>query len=132
VDLCFQNFTHELEHLREVYGPPRGALLLAWHAGEVVGCVALRPVTGEVCEMKRLYVRESARRLGLGRRLAEAITEQARSAGYTEMVLDTLASLLPAIALYRSLGFVETAPYYANPLPGVVYLKRELRAPPPR
>ena len=126
VDLCFQGFEAELTRLPQMYGPPQGALLLGEIDGVLVGCVGVRARSAGTCEMKRLYVAPGARGTGLGRRLATASIEAARGMGYQHMVLDTLETLTAALALYASLGFEAVAPYYANPLPGVVYLSLRL------
>jgi ribosomal protein S18 acetylase RimI-like enzyme len=126
IDLRFQNFGEELDRMREMYGGPHGCLLLARQGARAVGCVAFRPLSADTCEMKRLYVRPDARGRNVGRQLAVAIVERARASSYRRMVLDTLASMNVAHTLYRSLGFRDTAPYYANPLPDVAYMELEL------
>lgn len=127
VCLCFQGFEEELRTLPGAYAPPRGRLFLARRDGEPSGCVALRPLTNDVCEMKRLYVRPAFRRDGLGRALAERLMHEACELNYSRMVLDTLEHMTPARRLYQSLGFRSCKPYYQNPLPGVVYLEQGLR-----
>ena len=132
VDLCFQGFAEELATLPGAYAPPRGCLLLAGPPGAAVACIALRPIgvagapDGTVGEVKRLYVKPSARGRGLGARMVEALLAAARAAGYRELKLDTLAHMTDARRLYERLGFVACSPYYHNPLPGAVYLSRTL------
>jgi len=127
VDLSFQHFSEELGSLPGDYAPPAGRLLAAWRDRDAVGCVALRRLEPGLCEMKRLYVRPSARGHGLGRQLAERIIDEACSIGYDAMRLDTLPSMDRAIALYRELGFVEIAPYRHNPVPGTRFMELRLR-----
>ena len=126
VDLCFQDFQEELAGLPGKYAPPRGRLLLALDGDVPAGCVALRPITDEICEMKRLFVRQQYRGRGLGRALATEVIGQAGTIGYRRMRLDTLRSLREAMRLYESLGFEESRPYYQNPLPDTVYWELEL------
>jgi ribosomal protein S18 acetylase RimI-like enzyme len=127
IDLSFQDFAAELAALPGKYAPPSGELMLAYSPrGDVLGCVAVRPLAGTVCEMKRLYVRPAARGLGIGRALVAAIIEAAQALGYTQMKLDTLPSMPEALALYESFGFVRIAAYYHNPVPGTVYLGKNI------
>jgi putative acetyltransferase len=118
VDLEYQGFSAELGALPGQYAPPSGDLLIAKVNGEVAGCVALRAYDHCSLEMKRLYVRPSTRGIGLGKRLVEAAITIARQRGYAELRLDTLASMASAQSLYRTLGFIEIAPYGKVYLPG--------------
>jgi GNAT superfamily N-acetyltransferase len=124
--LCFQGFDEELAGLPGDYAPPTGALLIARDGAAAAGCVAMRRLDVATGEMKRMYVRDAYRSTGLGRRLAEAIIEEARSRRHARLVLDTLPKLAPAIALYRDLGFRETAPYLASPTPGALCFELRL------
>ena len=114
IDLSFQDLETELADPLEFYE----LVLLADG-----GCVALRRLDEQTCEMKRLYVRPDARGTGLGRRLAEAAVAEARARGYRRLLLDTLPSMAEARALYESLGFRETEPYRFNPVPGTSFLE---------
>jgi len=127
IDMCFQNFEQELEGLPGYYAAPAGRLLLAREGETEAGCIALRPLTDNVCEMKRLFVRPSHRGLGLGGQLVANVIAAAREIGYAHMRLDSLPGKMDAaIALYRSLGFREIPPYYHNPLAGALYLELAL------
>jgi putative acetyltransferase len=126
VDLCFQSFEQELAELPGPYANPDGRLLLGTWDGKLAGCVALKKLDGDICEMKRLYVRPEYRGKRIGRALAEAILNEARLIGYTRMRLDTLERLKPAIVLYESLGFQRIEPYYHNPMEGVAYMELDL------
>lgn len=130
IDLRFQGFDEELASLPGEYAGPRGTLLLALVDGALAGCCALRPLDTVDCpnaaEMKRLYVRKPFRRFGLGRQLAEAVLDHARTEGYHSVLLDTLDDMEAARALYAELGFLEIDPYYHNPVAGSHYLKVDL------
>jgi len=129
VDLCFQNFDQEIEHLPGHYGPPRGAMLLAVEGEEVLGCVGLRPHDESTGEVKRLYVTPGARGRDIGRTLALGVVQAAREHGYRRLVLDTLPSMHAAQALYGSLGFRPIDAYRHNPVPGAAFMELTLNAP---
>jgi GNAT superfamily N-acetyltransferase len=126
VDLCFQDFEKELQTLHKVYNPPAGCIILAKENEQVIGCIALKPIGEGVCEMKRLYVRPSARGKALGKKLVEELIDFAKKAGYNTMKLDTISSLKEAINLYHSKGFVKTEAYVYNPLSDVLYYELKL------
>ncbi len=122
--LCFQGFDEEVKNLPGAYAPPSGRLLLANHRDQTAGCVALRQLDNQICEMKRLYVRPDYRGKGIGRMLVDCIIAEARSIGYERMRLDTIeSSMQDAIVLYRRRGFSEIAPYRSNPIAGALYLE---------
>lgn len=125
IDLCFQGFAEELASLPGRYTRPAGGIWLAVEDEQVAGCVALRPLDPEQCELKRLYVRPAFRGRGLGRLLTEHVLSAATEAGYRRVFLDTLPSMDAAIALYRSLGFTKADPYYDNPVQGALFFVRE-------
>ncbi|MYA95850.1 MAG: GNAT family N-acetyltransferase [Nitrospinae bacterium] len=123
IDLCFQNFPEELQSLERMYGPPGGRFLLLRVEERTAGCVALEDSGGKICEMKRLYVRPEFRGKGLGRKCAEEVVQIAREMGYAALRLHTLPSMRAAIALYRSMGFAEIAPYDETPVEGVLFME---------
>ena len=128
--LAYQGFDTELAEFPGKYAPPQGALLLARVDGAAAGTVALRQLTPQICEMKRLYVRPAYRGLrttnghSIGRALAVAIVAEARALNYRRLRLDTIAGKMDAaVRLYRSMGFVDIPPYYPSPVPDTAYME---------
>ena len=126
VDLAYQDFQHELDTLPGDYALPRGCMLIAREGPLAMACVAVRPVDNVTCEMKRLYVRPAARGSGLGRELAMAAIQFARTSGFHAMRLDTLPSMSAAQSMYRALGFRDIAPYRFSPVPSNRYMELSL------
>ncbi len=126
VDLCFQGFEDELNGLPGAYKRPTGNLFLAFLNNEPVGCVGVRPIGAGVCEMKRLYVRESARGHGIGRCLARRALREGQKLGYQVLRLDTLEHMNAAMALYEDMGFKRIGAYYENPVKSAVYMEKAL------
>jgi putative acetyltransferase len=124
--LCFQNFDAELAGLPGASAPPEGRLLLAFADDAPAGCIALRKIEEEICEMKRLWVRPAFRGTGLGRRLVEDVLREARGIGYRRIRLDTLPSMTAAQALYLSLGFTDIPPYNDHPIEGTRFMEAPL------
>ncbi|THB68128.1 MAG: GNAT family N-acetyltransferase [Desulfovibrio sp.] len=130
-DLDFQNFSQELATLPGAYSAPRGCILLAETTGSptaIAGCVALRPLAQDICEMKRMFVRPEHRGSGVGLVLAQAVIHAAKEMGYSRMRLDTLDSMVPAVRIYESLGFIPISQYCANPLDGARFYELLLTA----
>lgn len=123
IDLCFQNFSRELEILSTMYGPLAGALLLAVDDGDYVGCIGLRDLGEGVGEMKRMFVRPSHQGKGLGRLLLQAFLEKARDCHYERIRLDTIPRLARALQLYKKAGFVQIASYRHNPDPEAIFME---------
>lgn len=128
IDLAPQGFTQEVDALPGIYGPPGGEILLAKRGDHVLGCIALKPlVPPHIAEIKRLFVREQVRGIGVGKALVEAILDTAKRLGYREIKLDTLSQMEGAIALYRHCGFAPIPAYGSHPYPSLVTLGKKLR-----
>lgn len=124
---CFEDFERELDGLPGPYAPPEGALLLATEGGAAVGCIALGPLDGGSCEIKRLYVDERHRGTGLGRRLVETALAEAKRLGYRRVELETVPAVMPtAHQLYERLGFRRANGEAPASRPGVARLALEL------
>jgi len=127
-DVSFQNVADELARLPGLYAPPSGRLLLALHENQAAGCVALRKLDDETCEMKRLYVKPQYRNLRIGKALVDALIRVAQVAGYRRMRLTTVVTMERAISIYQAWGFKEIPAYCHHPVPGTVFM--ELTLPP--
>jgi DNA-binding MarR family transcriptional regulator/GNAT superfamily N-acetyltransferase len=95
--------------------PPRGAFLLGTIDGEPVACGAVKPVSRRIGSLKRMWVADELRGLGIGRRMLHALEAEARRLGFSTVRLETNDTLQEAITLYRSAGYREVAPFNADP-----------------
>ncbi|MFN2532793.1 MAG: GNAT family N-acetyltransferase [Pyrinomonadaceae bacterium] len=128
LNLCFQNFEQELAELPGKYAPPDGRLFLVFDDEQMAGCVALRRLSEDTCEMKRLFLRPAFRGRSLGRRMVQQIIEEARRMGYRRLRLDTLPGRMDqAIALYGSFGFTQIEPYYDSPISEALFMELKLQ-----
>ncbi len=125
-DLGAQDLATEARALPEGYEAPDGALLVASMGGDAVGTVGLRRFDVETADMRRMYVPQAYRGLGIGEALLAAVLDKARSMGYQRMILDVMESQAPARHLYEKAGFREAAGYGFSPLKGAVYMERML------
>jgi len=123
VDLSFQHIEEELASLATFYE----VMLIAREDEGIAGCIALRRIDDDTCEMKRLYIRPRFRGRGLARALVQAIIDAARERGYARMRLDTLPSMGDAMRLYESFGFEDIPPYRYNPVEGTRFMELRLK-----
>ncbi len=124
--LELQNYDHETENLEEKYGLPYGRLYLAHSNGNIAGCIALRKLDNENCELKRLYVKPEFRGNNIGSLLVKHIINEAKEIGYKHILLDTLPFLETAINMYKRYGFYEIESYNNSPMDNLIYLKYDL------
>lgn len=126
IDLSFQDFSKELETISQQYHSPQGGLILVSQGVAYIGCAGIRKLEHNIAELKRMYINPDYRGLKIGTRLLERSVGLAKQLGYTKIRLDTLAAMVQAQALYRSFGFYEIPAYRFNPLPGTIYMEKEL------
>lgn len=124
--LDLQGYEEEVRHLEVKYGPPFGRLYLAWQDAKPAGCIGLRKMDDERCEMKRLYVRPAYQGRRIGRLLVDRILEDARNIGYRYLYLDTLSFLESAVRLYQAYGFYEIPKYNDSPMDTGIYMRLDL------
>jgi GNAT superfamily N-acetyltransferase len=130
---CFKGLEHEAEGLPMSFLEQGGGSLLAWSGGQPAGFVAWRAlpasaqVTADACEMKRLWVRPTARGLRLGRLLTQAVLDRAGAAGRKAIYLDTApAAMAGAHRLYTEMGFTPCERYNENPVDGLIFMVKFL------
>ena len=133
---CFGTLEKEAARLPFSYHEQGGGCLIAFANGQPAGFIAWRTLPGAIpadptatkaWELKRLWVRPTARGLGLGRVLTEAVLARAAAAGCKAVYLDTApASMGAAYRLYLELGFEPCDRYNDNPVEGLAYLRKDL------
>lgn len=126
VDLSFQNFEQELLDIKIQYVRPKGIIYLAYDERKPVGCFGIRAFEGDICELKRMYLKTEMRGKGIGKQLLEKSIAVGKELGYLRMRLDTLPSMQSAIGLYQKMGFYEIEPYRFNPIEGTMYFEIKL------
>lgn len=126
IDLCFQHFDEELEHLQSMYAAPNGGIILSRFTGQYIGCVGVRKIDLQIAELKRMYVQPDFQRRGIGYSLLQDACTLAKKLGYKKIRLDTLNTMHSAIKLYTVNGFYEIPAYYYNPEATAVYFEKLL------
>ena len=121
-----QHFDQEVDHLEEKYGRPDGRIYVAFYDNKVAGCIGLKKIDNERCEMKRLYVRQEFRGKHIGNSLVKKIIDDAKEVGYNSILLDTFSFLESAIKMYKKMGFFEIEQYNDSPMKDAIYLKLDL------
>lgn len=124
--LDIQQYDEEVNHLEMKYGTPYGRLYLAYYNSEAAGCIGLRKIDEQNCEMKRLYIKPEFRGNKIGVQLIQKIILDAKEIGYTHMMLDTLPCLQSAILMYEKFGFYTIERYNNSPISTAIYMKLDL------
>lgn len=124
--LDIQHYGEEERNPSRKYMKPEGKLYLSLLDGKIAGCIALRKLDDEKCEMKRLYVRPEYRGHGIATVLVEKILEDAVEIGYSWIYLDTLPELQSAVELYEKLGFERTECYNDSPSSNTLFYRRKI------
>jgi GNAT superfamily N-acetyltransferase len=93
---------------------PHGVFLVGYEDERPVAIGGLRPLDGDVCEIKRMYVAPAERSRGVGRALLTALEDAARDLGYRRVRLDAGPQQAHSKRLFAAAGYVEIARYNAN------------------
>ena len=122
-----QNYDEEIKNLEKKYGRPHGRLYIVFCDEKPAGCIALKKLDNERCEMKRLYIKPEFRGNNLGNKLIEKIIDEGKEIGYKYMLLDTLPFLKNAIHRYKQYGFYEIPRYNDSPSDDTIYMQTDLK-----
>ena len=125
-DLSFRQVDEELAAFPEKYKEPDGSFFIAKDGIKIVGCVGMKKIQIGICEMKRLYVKDDYKGIGLGKELIKTLIEEATKKRYKKMRLDTLPKMGAAIKLYKDFGFYQIEQYVENPINGAIFMEKVL------
>jgi GNAT superfamily N-acetyltransferase len=100
-----------------IFMPPKGFLLLAFEEDMPAGCACVKAIGKEVAELKRMYVRPTFRRKGIGKQLVAKTIDEVTRQNYAVLKLDSAGFMTDAHALYRSFGFTDIRPYEESEIP---------------
>lgn len=126
IDLGFQHFDEELQNLKTMYNSTDGGIILCKENDNFIACVAIRKITKDIAELKRMFVQSIHQHKGVGKILLEKAITLAVNCNYKYIRLDTLNHMTPAINLYKKYGFYEIEAYYNNPVSTAVYFEKKL------
>lgn len=127
-DLSFQDIDEELYSFPGKYEEPAGSFFVAKEGDNIIGCVGLRKIQTGICEMKRLFVKDEHKGIGLGKELIKIVIEEAKKKGYEKMRLDTLPKMKTAQRLYKEFDFYEIKQYVVNPIEDSVFMEKMLKS----
>ena len=126
VDLGYDDFEREIDHLSDYYGPPTGLILLAKEKSAFIGVLCVRNLGDFIAEIKRMYVRPAFRGHGIGRKLLTMAIDEAKGLGYRYLRLDTIPEMKSAIYLFLTAGFYEIEDFGYNPYAGARFMEYKL------
>ncbi|WP_462254869.1 GNAT family N-acetyltransferase [Ferruginibacter sp.] len=126
IDLGFQHFNEELKNLKTMYNSTNGGIILCKEKDDFIACVAIRKISKDIAELKRMFVKPAHQHKGVGKILLEKAITLAVNCNYKYIRLDTLNHMTPAINLYKKYGFYEIEAYYNNPVSTAVYFEKKL------
>ncbi len=126
-DAALEDYEEGLRELPGEFSEPLGCLVLALYEKELAGCIGLRKIDDDYCEMKRLYVSPSFRGKKIGYALVGQVVEQARDRGYRFIRLDNHPWMREAESIYGAFGFYSIGAYRYNPTPGTKFFECDLK-----